>query len=74
MVIYIFLMITEIEKKCDDLEGWCAEINPKVDCCGEFIQRKCPGQCKTCPGYLDMQIFIIDINHILNHLRNNPLY
>ena len=54
MAIHIFIMITETEKKCDDLEGWCTEINPKVDCCGEFIQRKCPGQCQTCPGYLNI--------------------
>jgi len=38
------------EKKCDDLEAWCPEIDKDVDCCSPYIQTKCPGLCNTCPA------------------------
>ena len=40
----------EPEKKCDDLEAWCPEIDTAKDCCAPYIQTKCPGSCDTCPG------------------------
>ena len=40
----------EPEKKCDDLEEWCSEMDKEKDCCSETVQTKCPGLCDTCPA------------------------
>ena len=44
------IFVRETEKKCDDLEEWCEEMDKSKDCCSDTVQTMCPGLCDTCPA------------------------